>query len=83
MEAGHRGSRHDHVEKLLCRLTGAESAMVVNNNAAAVMLILSTLAQGGEVITSRGELVEIGRLLPGAGYHGAVRLPSPGGRHHQ
>lgn len=83
VEAGHRGSRHDHVEKLLCRLTGAESAMVVNNNAAAVMLILSTLAQGGEVITSRGELVEIGRLLPGAGYHGAVRLPSPGGRHHQ
>ena len=60
VEAGHRGSRHDHVEKLLCRLTGAESAMVVNNNAAAVMLILSTLAQGGEVITSRGELVEIG-----------------------
>ena len=46
VEAGHRGSRHDHVEKLLCRLTGAESAMVVNNNAAAVMLILSTLAQG-------------------------------------
>ena len=66
VEAGHRGSRHDHVEKLLCRLTGAESAMVVNNNAAAVMLILSTLAQGGEVITSRGELVEIG---------GSFRMP--------
>ncbi|MBE6990536.1 MAG: L-seryl-tRNA(Sec) selenium transferase [Ruminococcaceae bacterium] len=58
--AGCRGSRHIHVEQLLCRLTGAESAMVVNNNAAAVMLILGTLAQGGEVITSRGELVEIG-----------------------
>ncbi len=60
VEAGCRGSRHDHVSQLLCRLTGAEDAMVVNNNAAAVMLILSTLGQGGEVITSRGELVEIG-----------------------
>lgn len=60
VEAGCRGSRHDHVAKLLCRLTGAEDAMVVNNNAAAVMLILSALGQGGEVITSRGELVEIG-----------------------
>ena len=60
VEKGCRGSRHDHLDKLLCRLTGAESSMVVNNNAAAVMLILSTLAQNGEVITSRGELVEIG-----------------------
>lgn len=60
VEAGHRGSRHNHVGQLLCTLTGAEDAMVVNNNAAAVMLILSALAQGGEVITSRGELVEIG-----------------------
>ena len=60
VEEGRRGSRHDHVGELLCRLTGAEDAMVVNNNAAAVMLILSALAQGGEVITSRGELVEIG-----------------------
>lgn len=60
VEAGCRGSRHSHVADLLCQLTGAEDAMVVNNNAAAVMLILSTLAQGGEVITSRGELVEIG-----------------------
>ncbi len=46
--------------RCLCRLTGAEAAMVVNNNAAAVLLILSALAAGGEVITSRGELVEIG-----------------------
>ena len=60
VEAGRRGSRHNHVGRLLCQLTGAEDAMVVNNNAAAVMLILSALAQGGEVITSRGELVEIG-----------------------
>ncbi len=60
VEAGGRGSRHSHVADLLCQLTGAEDAMVVNNNAAAVMLILSTLAKGGEVITSRGELVEIG-----------------------
>lgn len=60
LEAGRRGTRYSHVEELLCRLTGAESALVVNNNAAAVLLILSDMAQGGQVITSRGELVEIG-----------------------
>ena len=48
------------MEELLCKLTGAESALVVNNNAAAVLLVLSDMAQGGQVITSRGELVEIG-----------------------
>ena len=58
--SGSRGERYSHVERLLSRLTGAESAMVVNNNAAAVLLILSALAKGGEVIVSRGELVEIG-----------------------
>ena len=58
--AGGRGQRGAHVEPLLCRLTGAESALVVNNNAAAVLLILSALAAGGEVVTSRGELVDIG-----------------------
>ena len=57
--------------------------MVVNNNAAAVLLILSALAAGGEVITSRGELVEIGGVLPGAGYHGRLRRRAPGGGHHQ
>ncbi|MDO4552498.1 MAG: L-seryl-tRNA(Sec) selenium transferase [Bacillota bacterium] len=57
---GSRGSRHSHVEKLLTRITGTEAAMVVNNNAAAVLLCLSALAAGGEVIVSRGELVEIG-----------------------
>ena len=57
---GQRGSRYVHVESQLCRLTGAESALVVNNNAAAVLLVLSALTQGGEVIVSRGELVEIG-----------------------
>ena len=57
---GQRGSRYDHVEALLCRLTGAESALVVNNNAAAVLLVLSALTQGGQVVVSRGELVEIG-----------------------
>ena len=60
LEAGKRGERYSHFEQLLCRLTGAEAAMAVNNNAAAVMLILSSLAKGGEVVVSRGELVEIG-----------------------
>ena len=60
LEAGKRGERYSHFEKLLCKLTGAEAAMAVNNNAAAVMLILSSMAKGGEVIVSRGELVEIG-----------------------
>lgn len=58
--AGQRGSRGSHVEGLLCRLTGAEAAMTVNNNAAAVLLTLSALTQGGQVPISRGELVEIG-----------------------
>ena len=57
---GSRGLRYSHVESLICRLTGAESALVVNNNAAAVLLILSALTAGGEVVVSRGELVEIG-----------------------
>ena len=60
LKAGKRGERYSSFSDLLCNLTGAEAAMAVNNNAAAVMLILSTLAKDGEVIVSRGELVEIG-----------------------
>lgn len=66
IEKGERGERYAHLEKALCRLTGAESAMVVNNNAAAVLLALNTMAEGREVIVSRGELVEIG---------GSFRIP--------
>ncbi len=60
LEAGKRGERYSHFEQLLCRITGAEAAIAVNNNAAAVMLVLSTIGKDAEVVVSRGELVEIG-----------------------
>ena len=66
LSTGRRGSRYSHVEKLLCDITGAEAALVVNNNAAAVFIMLETFAKGKEVIVSRGQLVEIG---------GSFRIP--------
>ncbi|RQD61889.1 MAG: L-seryl-tRNA(Sec) selenium transferase [Desulfonatronovibrio sp. MSAO_Bac4] len=66
LDTGKRGSRYSHVEEMLCRITGAEAGLVVNNNAAAVLIILDTLAKGKEVVVSRGQLVEIG---------GSFRIP--------
>ena len=66
LSSGERGSRYVHVEELLCKLTGAEAAIVVNNNAAALLLVMRTLAHDKEVIVSRGELVEVG---------GSFRIP--------
>lgn len=80
LDAGERGSRHTHVRRLLCELTGAEDALVVNNNAAAVLVVLSALAAGRDVIVSRGELVEIGGgfRVPDVLRQGGARLVEVG-----
>jgi L-seryl-tRNA(Ser) seleniumtransferase len=66
LDQGQRGQRESHCQELIAHAAGAEAAIVVNNNAAAVLLVLNTLAEGGEVVVSRGELIEIG---------GSFRIP--------
>lgn len=80
LATGERGSRYAHVEELLCRLTGAEAALVVNNNAAAVLLMLSAICRDRGVIVSRGELVEIGGSfrVPDVMVQGGARLVEVG-----
>ncbi len=80
LEAGERGSRQSHVRELLRELTGAEEALVVNNNAAAMLVVLSGLAAGRDVVVSRGELVEIGGgfRVPDVMRQGGARLVEVG-----
>lgn len=80
LSTGERGSRYAHVEELVCTLTGAEAALVVNNNAGAVLLMLSALCRDRQVVVSRGELVEIGGAfrVPDVMVQGGARLVEVG-----
>ena len=80
--SGERNQRDDYLSDLLRRLTGAEAAIGVNNNAGAVLLVFNTFAQGGRALVTRGELVEIGGV-PGPERHGASGRRARRGRHHE
>ena len=83
LERGARGHRDQHAQRLLCRLTGADAAVVVNNNAAATLIALAALGYRPRGADLAGRARRNRRRLPGAGRHGAVGGTPPGGRHHE